>query len=181
MDTEKIWSEFSEALSKFIFSKVKNEAATEDILQDVFVKIHLKKDDLKEEDRLKSWLFSIANNATLDYFRKNKTAPELTEATSNEGAEEPTSPHDAGSCLLPLILRLPKKYKEALLLTEIKGLKQAQAAEQLKISVTAAKSRIQRGRELLKQGFMDCCNYTLDENGHLKGEHQEKEDCKVCS
>ncbi len=83
--------------------------------------------------------------------------------------------------MIPLILNLPKKYKEALLLSEIKGVKQSEVATQLKISLPAAKSRILRGRELLKKGFMDCCNYTLDKDGHLKGEHQDKSDCKVCN
>ena len=65
-------------------------------------------------------------------------------------------------------------------LASIKGKKQAEISDQLKISLAATKSRILRGKELLKHGFMECCNYTLDEHGHLKGEHQNIEDCKVC-
>jgi RNA polymerase sigma-70 factor (ECF subfamily) len=180
MKTEKIWSEFSEALKKFILSKVKDEAIAEDVLQEVFIKIHLHKDTLQKEDRLKSWLFQIANNTTNDYFRKQKIK------TVDQNYKEPSETHkknghEAKDCLLPLILNLPKKYKEALLLTEINGLKQAEAAEKLKISLPAAKSRIQRGRELLKQGFMDCCDYKIDENGFLKGEHKDSDECKVCT
>ena len=180
MKTEKIWSEFSEGLKKFILSKVKDEAIADDVLQDVFIKIHLHKNNLQKEDRLKAWLFQIANNATNDYFRKQKITGHV--PSTKEPSEAPEAEdHEAKDCLVPLILNLPKKYKEALLLTEIKGLKQSATAEKLQISLPAAKSRIQRGRELLKQGFMDCCNYTLDEKGHLKGEHQDKEDCKVCN
>jgi len=179
MKTQQIWSEFSEGLKKFILSKVKDEVIAEDILQEVFIKIHLHKKDLKKEDRLKSWLFTIANNTINDYFKKNNKAKIEINDNLTEDKEESDS-HDAKDCLLPLILNLPKKYKEALLLTEIKGLKQAAAATELRITLTAAKSRVQRGRELLKQGFMQCCDYTLDENGHLKGEHKDINDCKVC-
>lgn len=179
METEKIWSEFSTSLKKFIFSKVKDEGIADDILQEVFLKIHLKKETLQKKDSLKSWLFTIANNATLDYFRKRDMVVPI--ETNDNTEESSKDSHDASDCIVPLILNLPKKYKEALLLTEVKGLKQQAAADQLGISLSAAKSRIQRGRELLKTGFINCCDYTLDENGFLKGEHKNIEDCKVCN
>lgn len=180
METEKIWSEFSTALKKFILSKVKDETIADDILQEVFIKIHLKKNELQKKDRLKSWLFTIANNTTLDYFRKRDL---VVPNEANDSSIEDTTKdsHDATDCIVPLILNLPKKYKEALLLTEVKGLKQQAAADKLGISLTAAKSRVQRGRDLLKKGFINCCDYTLDKNGFLKGEHKNIDDCKVCN
>ncbi|WP_152287608.1 RNA polymerase sigma factor SigZ [Flavicella marina] len=180
MQTEKIYSDFSAALKKFILSKVKNETIADDILQEVFIKIHLHKNELQQKDKLKSWLFQIANNTILDYFRKRELV--LPDSDKNIRLENPEKDHhDATDCLVPLILKLPKKYKDILILTEVKGFKQKYAADQLNISLPAAKSRIQRGRELLKQGFMDCCDYKLDENGFLKGAHKNKEDCKVCN
>lgn len=180
METEKIWSKFSTALKKFILSKVNDVTIADDILQEVFIKIHLKKDALKKKDSLKSWLFTIANNTTLDYFRKRDLILP-NESNNNLSEDSSKDSHDATDCIVPLILNLPKKYKEALLLTEVKGLKQQATADQLGISLTAAKSRIQRGRDLLKKGFINCCDYTLDENGFLKGEHKNIEDCKVCN
>jgi RNA polymerase sigma-70 factor (ECF subfamily) len=180
MNTEKIWTEFSLALKKFIFSKVKNKAVTDDILQEVFIKIHLHKNELQKKEQLKSWLFSIANNSTQDYFRKKELVlPNKPEENTQEETSKDT--HNPSDCLIPLILALPKKYKEALLLSEIKGIKQQAVAEQLGISLSAAKSRIQRGRDLLKKGFVNCCDYQLDEKGFLKGENKNVEDCKVCN
>lgn len=180
MDTAKIWDEFSLVLKRFIFSKVKNETVTDDILQEVFIKVHMHKNELQKKKQLKSWLFTIANNTTIDYFRK-KDLVLPTEPDKNSTEETSKDNHDPTDCLLPLILELPKIYREALLLTEIKGLKQQNAAEQLGISLAAAKSRIQRGKELLKKGFINCCDYTIDENGLLKGEHKNADECKVCS
>jgi len=179
MSTEKRWTEFSVALKKFIFSKVKDNTVADDILQEVFIKIHLHKNKIQKKESLKSWLFSIANHSTIDYFRqKNMPVPDqigihLIQETSSDG-------HNRSDCLLPLIIALPKKYKETLLLSEIKGLKQKEVAEQLTISLTAAKSRIQRGRDLLKQGFINCCDYQIDKKGYLKVEDKNLEDCKVC-
>ena len=68
-----------------------------------------------------------------------------------------------------------------MLLSEIKGLKQAEVARTLGISLSGAKSRIQRGRKLLKDGFIACCDYKLNESGYLVGEHKDKKDCKICN
>lgn len=179
MNTEKIWSEFSTALKKFILSKVHDNTVAEDILQEVFIKIHLHKNELQEKKQLKSWLFSIAHNTTIDYFRKKDLI--LPNQIQSQQIHDETNTHDPSDCLLPLILALPKKYKEALLLSEIKGMKQQHVADKLGITLSAAKSRIQRGRDLLKKGFMNCCDYELDEKGFLKGEHKNIEDCKVCN
>lgn len=178
METKLIWNQFSDALKKFILSKVKEKNIAEDILQEVFIKIHLKKHLLQQETKLKPWLFSIANNAILDYFRKNKSNISKNIFDLKEEQEEDT--HSAKDCLLPLILNLPKTYKEVLLLSEIKGLKQKEVAQQLNLSLAATKSRILRGKEALKKGFIACCDYTLTKEGHLKGEHKNIEDCKVC-
>ena len=180
METNKIYNEYSDSLKRFILSKVKNEEISNDILQEVFIKIHLKKDSIKNQSSIKSWSFTVANNTIVDYFNKKTIKTELlpdTQATEDVTNEE----HSAIDCLKPLINNLPKIYVEAMLLSEIQGLKQAEVAKKLGISLTGAKSRIQRGRELLKQGFINCCDYKLNESGHLTGEHKSKKDCKVCS
>ena len=80
-----------------------------------------------------------------------------------------------------VIKDLPDIYSEVLYLSEIIGYKQKEVAQQLNISLPATKSRILRGRDLLKKGFMDCCDYKLDAQGHLRGEQKNKADCKVCN
>jgi len=180
METTKIWNEFSSALKRFIISRVKNEDIANDLLQEVFIKIHLNIDTLKKQESIKSWVFTITNNVIKDYFKKlGKSSTYTLEFSSLE--DEITEEHSAKDCLLPLIKNLSPTYKDALLLSEIKGLKQAEIAKQLNISLSGAKSRIQRGRNLLKRGFMDCCDYKLNESGHLTGEHKGKKDCKICS
>lgn len=179
METTNIYNQYSDSLKRFILSRVKNEDATNDILQDVFIKIHLNKDALKNPESIKSWVFTIANNTILDYFKKSaKKINLIGEIPAIEDDKE--KEHSAIDCLKPLIKNLPKTYIEAMLLSEIDGLKQAEVAKKLNISLSGAKSRIQRGRELLKQGFINCCDYKLDATGHLTGETKSKKDCKVC-
>lgn len=176
METNIIWDNFSETLKKYIQNKVKDEESSKDILQEVFIKIHLNANKIKNTESLKSWLYTIAHNTIMDYFKKQSRQIDYTIIPESEENQ----PHTAKNCILPLIHSLPEKYREALLLSEINGKKQLEVAEILNISVSGAKSRIQRGRKLLQQGFIDCCDYKINEKGFLIGEHKEKENCKVC-
>lgn len=76
---------------------------------------------------------------------------------------------------------MPKKYRDPLFLSDIKGMKQKEVSEQLKLKISTTKSRIQRARKLIEQGYMECCDFTKNEKGFLIGEIKDKEDCKVCN
>lgn len=180
METTIIWNEFSKSLKHFILSRVKESEVADDLIQEIFIKIHLNIHTIKKQESIKSWVFTIANNVVMDYFKKNsKTPVSTTEMPTIEA--DTFEEHSAKDCIIPLIKNLPSTYKEAMLLSEIKGLKQTEIAKVLNISISGAKSKIQRGRKLLQQGFIDCCNYKLNEAGYLVGEHQSKKDCKICA
>lgn len=179
MTTEQVWAKYSEDLKRFIISKVKDVKIADDILQDTFVKIHTKRHSLKDITKLKSWIFAIARNTILDEFKtKNKTV-ELNDFEKASELEQ--NEHTEKDCLEGILKSLPKKYREPLFLSDIKGLKQQEVASLLKQSLSATKSQIQRGRKMIAEGFMNCCGFTIDKNGKLVGEVQEKDDCKVCS
>ena len=177
MTTSKLWNLYSDNLKTYIFSFTKDMDLANDILQDTFLKLHLKQDELKKVENIKSWLYSVTKNTLVDYYRKNKI--ELPFKDNNTETEEPHQ-HGPEECLIPLIKKLDNKYKEPLLLCDIQGLKQNEAAQKLNITLSALKSRILRGRKLLQEGFMNCCDYQLDKNGKLVGELKSKEECKIC-
>ena len=178
MTTQDIWKLYADDVKHFILSKVKNTQIADDLIQETFIKIHIKLSTLKDTSKLKSWIFSIARNTTLDYFKStSKNIDFLTEDISLE--EEPHS-HSEKDCLLAHIMNLDKKYRTPLFLSDIKGVKQTEISKQLKISLPTIKSRIQRARKKVAEGFMECCDYQLNEKGILVGELKEKEDCKIC-
>lgn len=178
MTTQQVWTKYADDIKRFIFSKVKDEAVTDDILQDSFLKIHTKLHTLKDLNKLKSWIFSIARNSVLDYFKASNKTFEFANFESETQFEE--NVHTEKDCLRGILQNLPKKYRDPIFLSDIKGLKQQEVAEQLKQSLPTTKSQIQRARKLIAQGFMDCCGYVLNNEGKLVGEIQEKEDCKIC-
>ena len=94
--------------------------------------------------------------------------------------EEQKLEHTEVDCLHGIIKSLPKKYRDPLFLSDIKGLKQQQIADQLNLALPTIKSQIQRGRKMIAQGFVDCCDFVINDQGFLVGEVKDKADCKMC-
>lgn len=179
MTTNQVWQKYSEDLKRFIISKVKDTSIADDILQDSFIKIHTKLHTLKDITKLKPWIFTITRNSILDYW---KTTNQTFEIANFESEVEITeNVHTEKDCLRGILQNLPKKYRDPLFLSDIKGMKQQDVAKQLKQTLPTTKSQIQRARKLIAQGFMDCCGFIMNNQGNLVGEIQEKEDCKICN
>ncbi|WP_439130289.1 sigma-70 family RNA polymerase sigma factor [Polaribacter sp.] len=179
MTTKQVWTSYSEDLKRFIISKVKNNAIADDILQDTFIKIHTKLHTLKDTKKLKPWCFTIARNSILNYWKNTKQNFEI--ANFEEKTSWVEDYHTEQDCLQGILKKLPKKYSTPLFLSDIKGLKQQEIANQLNQSLSTTKSQIQRARKLIAKGFMDCCGFKMNEDGFLVGEIKAKEDCKVCN
>ncbi len=169
MTTEQIWEAFHPQLKHFILTRVPDEPSADDILQDVFLKIHTQIDTLRDQEKLQSWLYQITRNTITDYYRKHKATVELSEALPLP--EEPVVEDDVVKELIPsvkaMVESLPDDYREALLLTEYEGLTQKELAERLVISYSGAKSRVQRAREKLKTMLLDCCHFEFDRLGKV--------------
>ena len=168
MNTTAIWKEFSDQLLGFIKARVNNFDTAEDILQDVFVKIHQKSNQLSDGDKLASWVYQITRNAIIDYYRKKKL-PVSDETILQETVEESDSTLNPQfiHCLMPFVDQLPEKYRDALNKTVYGDLSQKEYAKELGISYTAVKSRVQRARQKLKELFTQCCNIQTDKYGNI--------------
>tara|TARA_R110002074_G_scaffold349816_1_gene520571 strand:+ start:622 stop:1161 length:540 start_codon:yes stop_codon:yes gene_type:complete len=179
MTTKEVWKLYSDDVKRFIVSKVHETTIADDILQDTFIKVHTKLHTLNDLTKLKSWIFTIARNSIMDHFKKANKTFEFADFESETTVLE--NVHTEQDCLRGILQSLPKKYRNPLFLSDIKGLKQAEVANQLNQNLPTTKSQIQRARKLIAQGFMDCCGFVLNEHGNLVGEIQEKEDCKICN
>jgi len=179
--TEKVWKEYHSKLLAFIAKRVDDRSVADDILQDVFVKIHSQMDSLKEEEKLESWLYRITRNAVIDYFRTRKPSLELPEWISQPEADPSVQARqELEACLRPMIEQLPSKYRDALVLSELEGRTQHEVSKEQKISLSGAKSRVQRGRSLLKGIMFECCEYELDHKGKVVDYHAKNKDCDSC-
>ena len=181
--TEQVWNDFSWRLRAFILDRITNEEDADDLLQDIFTKIHNNLLHLKDEGRLTAWLFQITRNAIADYYRQLKVQPpEQTPATVNvDNQDENALNREVAGWLKPMIDSLPEKYRQALRLTELEGMKQSELARELGISLSAAKMRVRRGREKLKAVLLDCCHFELDRRGNILHYHTKSSNHCDCA
>ena len=152
-DIELVYRDFSTQLRRFISKRVSDPDSVEDILQDVFVRIHTRLDSLQDESKLQGWIYQVTRNTIVDYYRRRVDTAELPESLSY--LDESDIQEDASQELLPSIRQmvgsLPEKYRQVVVMTEYQGLTQQEAAERLGLSLSGAKSRVQRAREQLKK------------------------------
>src|SRR5689334_15951269 len=140
---EGIWNEVASQLRSFIRSRVRNHAAAEDILQEVFLRIHQKLPTVRDTERLEAWVWRITRNAIADHFRKSRSSEPLP-ADLAPASEQPGDGPDLRPCVRRFLNELEPAYRNALVLTEWQGLTQTQMAKRLGLSSSGAKSRVQR-------------------------------------
>ncbi len=178
---EQIWHEYHSKLRNFIEKRVTNASMAEDILQDVFVKIISKRDTLNSEDKIHQWILQITRYAIIDYYRTRKIEYTLPDSPISQKLDvNDSASQEIALCLIPMIQRLPDTYREAILLSEINGLKQKQIAEKQNISLSGAKSRIQRGRIILKDLLLQCCRFEFDVKGKIIDYENKQGSCDDC-
>ena len=178
----KIWEEFSLPLKVFIGKRISNAQDVDDVLQDIFLKIHNNADSIKDDTKIHAWVYRITRNAVIDYYRK-KAAVEMVELPDdliNESAEDLSANSEIAACLKNMIDSLPEKYKEAVILTEFQNLTQKELSEKMGLSLSGAKSRVQRGRKKLKQMLLGCCHLEFDQLGNVIDYKHRSDDCKYC-
>ena len=181
MISEEIWQEYHTRLRSFIRRKVGDDAVSDDILQIVFLKMHAGLASLKEETKLQSWLFQIARNAVADYYRKRQPVAEIPEwLPQPENDATAKVNRELSECLRPMIEQLPETYREAIILAELQGLTLQEVARLQGTSLSGAKSRVQRGRALLKNMLADCCRLEFDHRGRLCDYEKKDGDCSIC-
>lgn len=181
MEVAGIYTQFHRSLLSYVRSKIRSKEDAEDILQNVFIKISANADTLSEKEKLQSWLFTVTKNAVVDYYRvkANKRNIQLDEVFAEQIQDEETIDSTKGldQCIGTMINLLPEEYKSIVEDAEIHGIKQKDLAVKYNMAYPSMRSRVQRGRERLKQLFHNCCHIQTDSRGNVL-QIQGRPDCE---
>jgi RNA polymerase sigma-70 factor (ECF subfamily) len=169
------WQQYKTLLHGYIAKRVPDRDTTDDILQDVLLKAYTNLNNVKSSGSITPWLYRIAANAIADFYRSRK---QFDEVPDDLAAPEPERDliAELACCLQPLIDEVPEKYRAALMLSEIQGLNLQEVADRLGLSLSGAKSRVQRGREKLRERLHLCCEIEVGKRGVIDY-HPRRKNC----
>ena len=175
-DTERVWSELHAGLRRFVGRRVRNPADVDDVVQQVFLRVHRALPSLRDADHIHAWIYQTTRRAIADYYRSPASRREVPSGDALDVApdraasapdDERTAARELAGCLQPLVAELSAADREALRLVEVDGLTQTEAAHRLGLSVSGMKSRVQRARARLRAVVEACCRVELDRRGGL--------------
>lgn len=185
---ESSWRDMHDPLLRFIIRRVPDRASAEDILQEVMLRLHRHADEIRHVDSVSGWIHRVSRNAITDFYRaaarREVPVDDPTLGDEPGAAVDDSEPglrrSELSGCLEPLLARLSPAHRQALQLTDLDGLTQAEAGARLGLSTSGMKSRVQRARNQLRDLFTDCCDIDLDRRGGVIDYHSGGDDGCVC-
>jgi len=180
MNVETIWEEYQSNLKAFLYKNINNQADVDDLLQEILIKTYQNLHKVNDAKKVKSWLFQIANNSIIDFYRKSGKDKALkdNELWYNEPQEDVYQ--QMSQCVMPFINGLNEADKALLTAIEIEGLSQKAYAEKMGVKYSTLKSQVQKSRSQLYALFNQCCHLSLDKKGNLIDIESKTKSCNNC-
>ncbi|MDC3422202.1 sigma-70 family RNA polymerase sigma factor [Aquibacillus koreensis] len=142
-------------MKRLIFLYVRDKAITDDLTQEVFIKVFSHMNTFEHNSSYKTWIYRIAINQCKDYFRswtyRKIIFNPFIEKTNDNTPEQILIREDEKSLLTQAILSLPIKYREIIILFYYNELKMKEISNILQVNESTVKTRISRARNLLKK------------------------------
>lgn len=174
------WEQLRGELVRFVRSRVGDEAAADDIVHDVLLRALGELEGPRPPVHLRGWLYRATRNAIVDHYRARRPTAELPEEIAAVPAgSEATAERELARCIAPLLRTLPAAYREALTLAEVEGRPQREVADRAGLSLSGAKSRVQRARRMLREILHGCCRIEVDQRGGVL-DFERRASCRPC-
>jgi len=142
-------------LFNFFYRMTGQRSASEDLVQEVFLRILKYRETFHADSQFRGWMYQIARNVRMDYFRSRRSEDELPSAL--EPVRAPTSSlevKEQTALLERALLALPEEKREVLVLARFQEMKYAEIAALLNIEVGAVKVRVHRALKELREVFL---------------------------
>ncbi len=183
MTSEDLWLSMREELSSFFRRRVGDVHTVEDLVNETFLRVHAGLGSVNDEDRLGAWVYRIARNVLGDHRRRAKGAElEQPERIAETAPPEENFNAEVNSWLEGYLnSQLSAEHRQVVEMADVQGLSQPEIARQLGLSLPAAKSRVQRGRERLRELVDACCHVEFDRHQNVVAYQQRASSgcCKV--
>jgi RNA polymerase sigma-70 factor (ECF subfamily) len=160
------WAAHKGELHNWARRRLSNAAEADDLMQDLFLKALRQGERFCSVNNARAWLFEVARNTLADRLRVVRETVDLPEDLATP-ADETDSVDSLTSCLPRVLLELSGEDRDAITQCDLQGVPQAQFAAARGLSLSAAKSRLQRARLRLKERMTQACQVQLDDAGRV--------------
>lgn len=160
------WQAHEAELRVWLRARLGSWHDAEDLLQELFLKALRKERGFCEIRNARAWLFEVARNALADRLRTRRDLVELPEDLIRE-PEELSAVDGLADCLPRALAALSAEDREAITFCDLEGRTQAELAQIKGLSLTGAKSRVQRARKRLRAQLTSACQVHFDETGRV--------------
>jgi RNA polymerase sigma-70 factor, ECF subfamily len=162
--------DMSEHLRRYFRRRVCDPVVADDLAQETLLKALRSRASLRNETRLEAWVYQIAHYTVADYYRQNSTVS----AVLNDLPQEQPRAADDVRAVLACSARcylgtLPATYRLPVHLAECEGLSHGEIAQKLSLSLAATKSRVRRGKLMVRNLMEAHCQFEYDRFGKIIG------------
>ena len=174
-------TELSAKLRAFVRRRVHDDATADDVAQEALLKVYRSRATLRDGQRIEAWLYRIARRTLIDHYRRHRPNEPASESLASESGDDVEDfRREVVASMKRFLEELPQAYREPVRLAELEGLPLAKIALRLDLSLTAVKSRVRRGRMMLKKKLQECCRLEFDRFGRVIGWESRRSACE-CS
>lgn len=160
------WASHAPELRGWLRHRLGNPAEADDLLQDLFIKALRQGERFCSVQNARAWLFEVARNTLADRLRVARATVELPDDLAAP-ADEADTVDTLTACLPRVLSELTAEDREVITLCDLQGMPQAEFATARGLNLSAAKSRLQRARQRLKQRMTVACQVQIDDTGHV--------------
>lgn len=160
------WTAHAPELRGWLRRRVGNSALADDLLQDLFLKALRQGERFCSLQNARAWLFEVARNLLADQLRVAHHMVDLPDDLTAQ-ADDTDTVDTLTACLPRVLSELSAEDREAITLCDLQGMAQADFAKTKDLSLSAAKSRVQRARVRLRAQMSEACQVQMDEVGHV--------------
>lgn len=157
------WHLFESELYYWLFKQINDADLCFDLLQDTFLKALHQKQAFCDIQNQRAWLYRVAKNLLIDKQRKSNKEQTLDEYETSWEAPQTPAIDSLAQCLPKALDKLSPAESAIIKQCDLQGLSQQEFAEKNDLSLVAAKSRIQRARQKLKQILQQQCEIRFDD------------------
>lgn len=169
-ETTNLWKNHSNELWAYFKNRVNNSSDAEDLLQELYIRIHINCNKISTLKSTSAWIYTIAQNLLIDYYRRKGIKPtDKLDASLAEqfNLESNITIKEGLQDLKSILSDIRKDYYQIIWSVLIQGESISHYATKHDLPINTVKSHLQRAKKILHERIETCCHLSYDNSGKI--------------